>query len=123
MGSSHPRSQTTCAFAATTHARSTTWQVVEGGWVEGIGVTYGYPLDTCLIPELLWLTGQGIHTWSSCCGHGKSDPFILSLDPEGDAVAKLIGLGYRPEVREAEQPFRIIRVSPTRTESRSKVSY
>lgn len=48
--------------------------------------------DYCLEDELFELWKAGIHTISSCCGHGKVPPYIQVL--KGDSVKKMEELGY-----------------------------
>lgn len=48
--------------------------------------------DFCLEEELYNLWKTGIHTVSSCCGHGRVPPYIQVL--KGDSVKKMKELGY-----------------------------
>lgn len=48
--------------------------------------------DICLEDELYELWKQGIHTISSCCGHGRVAPYIQVLS--GDSAKKMNDLGY-----------------------------
>lgn len=38
------------------------------------------PIDSCISPIVQALNEAGIHTASSCCGHGKEDGSILLHD-------------------------------------------
>lgn len=48
--------------------------------------------DACLEKELYELWRLGVHTVSSCCGHGRVPPYIQVL--HGESVKKMHELGY-----------------------------
>jgi hypothetical protein len=49
------------------------------------------PMDECIQAEVARLNAQGVDTYSSCCGHGVDEPFILIT---GEEPAR--SLGYDP---------------------------
>jgi len=55
--------------------------------------------DMCLESELYELWKAGVHTVSSCCGHGRVPPYIQVL--RGESVQKMHELGYKPMQNEA----------------------
>ena len=61
--------------------------------------------DLCLEQELFELWKSGVHTISSCCGHGSVPPYIQVLN--GDSVQKMHELGYKEIPNEAfpENPY------------------
>lgn len=48
-------------------------------------------IDKCLLPELLSLWEQGIHTTGCCCGHAKLPPFISVRESD---ILRMESLGY-----------------------------
>lgn len=54
--------------------------------------SHGWECDLCLEPELFKLWKEGVHTVSSCCGHGIVPPYIQVL--RGESVQKMHELGY-----------------------------
>ena len=48
--------------------------------------------DMCLEGEIHELWRAGVHTVSSCCGHGRMPPYIQVL--HGESVQKMHELGY-----------------------------
>ena len=61
----------------------------------GCNVTtaHNYCCDTCLQGELHKLWSVGVHTFGSCCGHGRKQAFIQVLGGDGD-IEKMRELGY-----------------------------
>ena len=55
--------------------------------------------DMCLETELFTLWKAGVHTVSSCCGHGRVPPYIQVL--HGESVQKMHELGYKQVFNEA----------------------
>lgn len=55
--------------------------------------------DLCLEHELFELWKAGVHTVSSCCGHGRVPPYIQVL--HGNSVQKMHELKYTPMENEA----------------------
>lgn len=52
----------------------------------------GQYCDLCLEAEIHELWKAGVHTISSCCGHGRVPPYIQVLN--GESVQKMHELGY-----------------------------
>ena len=55
------------------------------------GSTKTVCVDKCLLPELLSLWEQGIHTTGCCCGHGRAPAFIGVAK---GCEQKMLELGY-----------------------------
>lgn len=51
------------------------------------------PVDSCIAKEIQKLVNEGIHTLSSCCGHGDEHPHVLI---HSDSADKARLLGYSP---------------------------
>ena len=48
-------------------------------------------VDKCILKEIQWLWSQNIHTFGSCCGHGKA---VSMVNVGRVSVDKMIQLGY-----------------------------
>lgn len=57
----------------------------------------GCLIDICVVDEIKYLWEQGIHTYGSCCGHGKTNPSVCVHEKD---FAKMEKLGYKKDVNE-----------------------
>lgn len=71
--------------------KETPWCYVSAVMIEDGRLVKVNNVERCLVPELMFLWGEGVETLCSCCGHGDDAKAYITVKPESAALMEKLG--------------------------------